>query len=101
MNKTELLATMASKLKTTKKQAEESLAAFLETLEEALQQGDSIALVGFGTFTVKARAERNGRNPTTGKIIKIPAKIVPHFKAGKALKDAVNQAKIKNKKAKK
>lgn len=100
MNKAEFVAIMATKLDSSKKQAEEALAAFLETVHEVVESGDSLSLIGFGTFGVKARAAREGRNPTTGKVIKIPAKIAPYFKPGKALKDAANQASPTSKKAK-
>ena len=91
MNKTELVAAMAEKTNQTKKNAEESLNAFIEVVTETLKKGDKIQLVGFGTYETKERAERKGRNPQTGEEITIPASKMPTFKAGKALKDEVNQ----------
>lgn len=90
MNKTELVAAMANKAGLTKKDADAALKAFTEVIEETLKAGDSIQLVGFGTFEVAERAERTGRNPQTGAEMVIPASKAPKFKAGKALKDALN-----------
>ena len=90
MNKTELVAAMADKAGLTKKDADAALKAFTEVVEGTLKAGDSIQLVGFGTFEVTERAARTGKNPQTGKEIKIAACKAPKFKAGKALKDAVN-----------
>ncbi|MCI7789559.1 MAG: HU family DNA-binding protein [Lachnospiraceae bacterium] len=90
MNKTELIDAMASKTGLTKKNAEAALNAFVETVSEQLAKGDKISLVGFGTFEVAERAEREGRNPQTGETMKIAASKAPKFKAGKALKDSVN-----------
>ena len=90
MNKTELVANVAEKAGLTKKDAEKALGAVIESIEEALVEGDKIQLIGFGTFEGKDRAARTGRNPQTGKEIKIAASRNPVFKAGKALKDAVN-----------
>ncbi len=90
MNKTELIDVMASKTGMTKKNAEAALNAFVETVSEQLAKGDKISLVGFGTFEVAERAEREGRNPQTGETMKIAASKAPKFKAGKALKDSVN-----------
>ena len=90
MNKTELVANVAEKAGLTKKDAEKALGAVIESIEEALVEGDKIQLIGCGTFEVKDRAARTGRNPQTGKEIKIAASRNPVFKAGKALKDAVN-----------
>lgn len=90
MNKTELVANVAEKAGLTKKDAEKALGAVIESVEEALVEGDKVQLIGFGTFEVKDRAARTGRNPQTGKEIKIAASRNPVFKAGKALKDAVN-----------
>lgn len=90
MNKTELVANVAEKAGLSKKDAEKALGAVIESIEEALVEGDKIQLIGFGTFEVKDRAARTGRNPQTGKEIKIAASKNPVFKAGKALKDAVN-----------
>lgn len=90
MNKTELVAAMSDKSGLTKKDAEKALAAFLESVEGALKDGDKVQLVGFGTFEVKSRAARTGINPQTKKPVKIAASKAPSFKAGKALKDALN-----------
>ncbi|MFC2741071.1 HU family DNA-binding protein [uncultured Selenomonas sp.] len=90
MNKTELVANVAEKAGLSKKDAEKALGAVIESVEEALVEGDKVQLIGFGTFEVKDRAARTGRNPQTGKEIKIAASRNPVFKAGKALKDAVN-----------
>lgn len=90
MNKTELVANVAEKAGLTKKDAEKALAAVLESVQQALIEGDRVQLIGFGTFEVKERAARMGRNPQTGKDMEIPASKAPVFKAGKALKDAVN-----------
>ncbi len=90
MNKTELVSSVAEKADITKKDAEKVIASVLETIEGALAAGDKVQLVGFGTFEVRERAARTGRNPKTGEEIQIDATKVPAFKAGKALKDAVN-----------
>ena len=90
MNKTELVANIAENSGLTKKDAEKALGAFFESVQQALIEGDRVQLIGFGTFEVKERAARKGRNPQTGKEIEIPAAKSPVFKAGKALKDAVN-----------
>ena len=90
MNKTELIAAMAEKSGLTKKDSEKALTAFLESVEAALKDGDKVQLVGFGTFEVKNRAERTGINPQTKKPVTIAASKAPSFKAGKALKDALN-----------
>ena len=90
MNKTELVANIAEKSGLTKKDAEKALGAFFESVQQALIEGDRVQLIGFGTFEVKERAARKGRNPQTGKEIEITAAKNPVFKAGKALKDAVN-----------
>lgn len=89
MNKTELVSAVAEKAEMTKKDAEKALSAVLSSIEEALASGDKVQLVGFGTFEVRARAARTGRNPASGDVIQIPATKVPAFKAGKALKEAV------------
>ena len=89
MNKTELIAAMSEEAGLTKKDAEKALDAFIHTVGESLAAGDKVQLVGFGTFAVKERAARTGRNPQTGKEIKIAAANVPAFVSGKALKDAV------------
>lgn len=97
MNKTELVAKVAEKAGLTKKDAEKAVNALFASVEEALVDGDKVQMIGFGTFEVKARAARTGRNPQTGEAIKIPASKNPVFKAGKALKDAVNVSKKKKK----
>lgn len=91
MNKTELVAAMADKAGVSKKDAEASLKAFTEVVSEELKKGEKIQLVGFGTFEVSERSARTGRNPRTGEEMKIKASKAPKFKAGKALKDAVNK----------
>lgn len=90
MNKTELVAAMAEKTELSKKDAEKALKAFIDVVSEELSKGEKIQLVGFGTFEVAERPARDGRNPRTGEAMKIPASKNPKFKAGKALKDAVN-----------
>jgi DNA-binding protein HU-beta len=90
VNKTELVSAVAVKADLTKKEAERVINALFASIEEALSQGDKVQLVGFGTFEVRDREARKGRNPQTGEEIEIPASKVPAFKAGKALKDAVN-----------
>lgn len=90
MNKTELIDSMAAKTGLTKKNAEAALNAFVEAVSEELTKGEKVSLVGFGTFEVSERAEREGRNPQTGETMKIAASKAPKFKAGKALKDQVN-----------
>ena len=91
MNKSELIAAVAAKTGETKKNAEASLDAVIEVITEALSKGDKVQLVGFGSFEVRKRAARKGRNPQTKEEIKIPASKAPVFKAGKALKDVVNK----------
>ena len=90
MNKTELVAAMAENAGLTKKDAEAALKAFIETVEAALKADDKVSLVGFGAFETKVRPERVGRNPRTKEEVKISACKAPVFKAGKALKDALN-----------
>lgn len=89
MNKTEMITAMASKTEFTKIDTEKALAAFMDIVKEELVKGEKVQLVGFGTFEVAERAERQGRNPQTGKSMIIPASKSPKFKAGKALKDAI------------
>ncbi|MBQ1704534.1 MAG: HU family DNA-binding protein [Clostridia bacterium] len=89
MNKTELVAAIAEKAGLTKKDAEKALTAATEAVAEALVNGDKVQVIGFGTFEVKKREARVGRNPRTKQEIKIPASKTPVFKAGKALKDKV------------
>ncbi|HHY41591.1 MAG TPA: HU family DNA-binding protein [Thermoanaerobacterales bacterium] len=91
MNKAELISVMAEKSGLTKKDTEKALNSFIEAVEEALVNGDKVQLVGFGTFEVRERSARKGRNPQTGEEIDIPAASVPAFKAGKALKDSINK----------
>lgn len=90
MNKSELIDAIATKADLPKASAGRALDGVIDAVSEALQQGDSVSLVGFGTFSVKDRAERQGRNPKNGEPITIKAARVPSFKAGKGLKDAVN-----------
>lgn len=90
MTKPELIDVLSSKTEMTKKDCANVLDAFQDTVKETLAKGDKVQLVGFGTFEVVERAERMGRNPSTGKEMLIPASKSPKFKAGKALKDAVN-----------
>jgi DNA-binding protein HU-beta len=90
MNKTELVAAMAAKTGATKTSTEQALNAFMDVVKETCQSGDSVALIGFGTFSVAERAARKGKNPQTGEIIKIKACKAPKFKAGKAFKEQVN-----------
>ena len=90
MNKTELIAAIAEKAEISKKYSEKALKAFVDVVTEQLKNDDKVQLVGFGTFEVSKRAAREGRNPQTGKTMKIAACKAPKFKAGKALKDAIN-----------
>jgi DNA-binding protein HU-beta len=90
MNKGELIEAVAAAADLTKADATKAVEAFLDTVTRTLRQGDQVAIVGFGNFSVKSRAARLGRNPKTGATIQIPASRVPGFKAGKGLKDAVN-----------
>lgn len=89
MNKTELVAAVAAKAELSKKDADAAVSAVLDSIKEALAEGDKVALVGFGTFSVKTRAARQGLNPRTKETITIPEAKVPAFKAGSALKDAI------------
>lgn len=89
MNKTELIAAAAAQAGVSKKDAEAVVTAAFDAIVASLKEGEKVQIVGFGSFEVKARAERIGRNPATGKEIKIAASKVPAFKAGKAFKDAV------------
>ena len=91
MTKDELIAKMAEKSGLTKADTKEALKALLETVTETLATGEDISLVGFGSFHVTERGERQGKNPQTGEVITIKASKSPAFKAGKSLKDAVNQ----------
>ncbi len=89
MNKTELVSQIAVKTEMSKKDVEKVVNAFFDTVEGALKVDEKVQLIGFGTFEVKARQARKGRNPQTGEEIDIPATKVPAFKAGKALKEAL------------
>ncbi len=89
MNKTELVAAVASKAELSKKDAEAAVAAVIASITDALKAGDKVQLVGFGTFEVRERGERQGRNPQTGATVTIPASKIPAFKAGAALKNIV------------
>ena len=91
MNKADLIAAIAAKTGETKKSAEASVNAFVDVITESLVKGDKVQLVGFGSFEVRKRAARKGRNPQTKEEIKIPASKAPVFKAGKALKDLINK----------
>ena len=90
MNKTELIAAVAEKAEISKKDSEKALKALVDVVTEQLKAGDKVQVVGFGTFEVSERAAREGRNPQTGETMKIAACKAPKFKAGKALKDAIN-----------
>jgi DNA-binding protein HU-beta len=90
MNRQELVAAMSENAGISKKDADAAVKAFIDTVGEALKKGDKVQLVGFGTFEVAERAAREGKNPQTGEVIKIKASKAPKFKAGKALKDALN-----------
>lgn len=91
MNKAELIASMAEKSNLTKKDAEMALKSFIESVQETLESGDKVQLVGFGTFETRERAAREGRNPRTKEVISIPASKAPVFKAGKEFKERVNK----------
>ena len=91
MNKSDLIAAMAAKTGSTKKDAEATLNAFVDVVTDSLVKGEKVQWVGFGSFEVRKRAARKGRNPQTKEEIKIPASKAPVFKAGKALKDIVNK----------
>lgn len=91
MNKTELVAAIAESAEISKKDSEKALKAFIDVVSDQLKKGDKVQLVGFGTFEVSERAAREGRNPQTGETMKIAASKAPKFKAGKALKDMVNE----------
>jgi len=90
VNKSQLIDQMASSADISKAAAGRALDSFINSVSNALKEGDSVALVGFGTFSVRERAARTGRNPQTGAAIEIAAATIPAFKAGKSLKDAVN-----------
>ncbi|MCI8711734.1 MAG: HU family DNA-binding protein [Ruminococcus sp.] len=90
MNRTEFVAAVAENAEISKKDAEKAVKAFIDVVADELKKGEKVQLVGFGTFEVSTRAAREGRNPQTGETMKIAACKAPKFKAGKALKDAVN-----------
>ncbi len=90
MNKSELIEAVAESADLSKAAAARAVDAMVDSVTDALREGDQVTLVGFGTFTVRERAARTGRNPRTGEAINIPASKVPGFKPGKALKDAIN-----------
>lgn len=90
MNKTDLVNRVAEEVKLTKRESAVAVSAVLDAVQDALVKGEKVQLVGFGSFEVRDRAERKGRNPQNGEEITIPATKVPSFKAGKVLKDAVN-----------
>ena len=91
MNKTELVSAMAERLGASKKHSEEALTVALDLITEALAEGEKVQLVGFGSFEVRERAPRIGRNPRTKEAVEIPATTVPVFKAGKALKEKIDK----------
>ena len=91
MNKTELIAAIADQAELSKKDSEKALKAFVDVVTDELKKEHKVQVVGFGTFEVSMRAEREGRNPQTGETMKIAACKAPKFKAGKALKDAINE----------
>ena len=91
MRKSDLISTICERAKIDKNQADDALAGIIDHITNALARGDSVHLIGFGSFSVKARASRSGRNPQTGEVISIPASNQVHFKAGKAIKECVNK----------
>lgn len=93
-NKSELIDVISEQVDVPKATAQKIVNAFLENVTQALRSGESITFPGFGSFSVKARAARTGRNPKTGEPLEIPAATIPNFKAGKALKDAVNSGSV-------
>ncbi|MFP5501842.1 MAG: HU family DNA-binding protein [Candidatus Sericytochromatia bacterium] len=99
MNKEELVNAVATKTKMSKKQTEAGIQATIDAISEALSKGDKVTLVGFGTFQVRERAAREGRNPRTGAVLKIAAKKTPTFAPGKGLRDTVAAAKAAKKPA--
>ena len=101
MNKSELISAVAEKSEVSKKDTEAVINALTSTIVETVAKDEDVQIIGFGTFTVAERAEREGRNPATGEVMKIAASKSPKFKAGKAFKDAVNTASKPAKKSKK
>ena len=91
MNKSELINAVAAAAEVSKKDAEAVITATLDTITAALKEGEKVQLVGFGSFEVRQRAARTGRNPKSNEVIEIPASVVPVFKAGKVLKDTVSK----------
>ena len=91
MNKEDLIKSVAEQVQTTKVNASQAVDAIFDSITESLKKGDSVTLVGFGSFKVTKRAARNGRNPRTGEPLSIPAATIPSFSPGKGLRDAVNQ----------
>lgn len=91
MNKSQLVTKVAEKSGLTKKDVNKVVDSFMETVEETLLEGEKVVLVGFGTFEVKTRKARSGRNPRTGEVIEVAEKNIPVFKAGKAIKDKIGQ----------
>ena len=91
MIKSEIVATIADELDVTRKDAERAVDTVFKMISDALADGDKVVISGFGTFEVRTRVEREGRNPRTGEIVKVPQQKTPAFKAGKVLKDAVNK----------
>ncbi|MCF0157202.1 MULTISPECIES: HU family DNA-binding protein [Bacillota] len=98
MNKTELIASVAQKTELTKKDAEKAVKAVFDTIAEELATGGKVQVIGFGTFEIRERAAREGRNPQSGEVITIAASKSPAFKAGKGLKEQVNAAPAKKRK---
>ena len=90
MNKEELVQEISKKANVTQKEAAEVLSSLVDTIQKTVAKGKKVTLVGFGTFTAKKREARTGRNPQTGEAVKIAARVVPGFKAGNKLKDALN-----------
>ena len=101
MNKSELISAVAERSEVSKKDTEAVINALTSTIVEAVAKDEDVQIIGFGTFTIAERAEREGRNPATGEVMKIAASKSPKFKAGKAFKDAVNVPVKKGKKGKK
>jgi DNA-binding protein HU-beta len=89
MNRADLVTRISKDAEITKRQAEKALNALVDSVQEALSKGDSVTLVGFGTFSVMSRAARKGRNPQTGREIFIPSSKTPKFKAGKSLRESI------------